>query len=135
LSVVIVMGRTPEVGMPSLAGVPTSLRSVLLSALCGVHAQMSSAAGSTGAERSKTPPIQATPATISRTAAPAPMPAMIRRRRRSLPARRAICRSSFSRASFRCRSLLAVTECFPSYLLAVPHVRHATRPQECTGTS
>ena len=63
---------------------------------------------------SKAPPIQATPPTISRAPRPAPNPARMRRRRRSWVARRAICRSSFARASLRCRSLLEATERFPS---------------------
>ncbi len=80
--------------------------------------------------KSNIPPSQATPARIRTTARPAPTPAMIRRRRRSRSARRAICRSSFSRASLRCRSLLEATESSPSSSVkqcATPHARKSVR--------
>jgi hypothetical protein len=76
--VVIVIGRVPDVGMFLVGGVPTSLRSVLVCALCGVHAQMSAASGLlAGSLLSKAPPSQAAPVTISATASKAPAPAMI----------------------------------------------------------
>ena len=85
-------------------------------------------------------------------AQPRSAPAPRRRRRRpgsaggaaSAAARRAICRSSLARASLRCRSLLEATRAplpLPgrhrrSGVPARPrrHVRHATRPPECTGS-